>query len=43
MIVFVIALLSTLLWLSCFGLRRATINSRAMEADIKRIFEGLKE
>ena len=35
-------LFSVLLWLGCFGLRRATMNSRAMEADLKRVFEGFK-
>lgn len=42
MTVLILALLSILLWFGCFGARRATINSRELDADIKRIFEGTK-
>jgi len=35
-----IFLASALLWAGCFGVRRAAMQSQAMEADIRRVFEG---
>lgn len=33
-------LVTVVLWGLCFGTRRATLHSRELDADIRRIFEG---